>query len=135
VFDVFHYVSDKVPAQKAEQHPIFKAREMENNFPLALLLGGKQAASPADRANPTRRPTTLSGKAKLALSKNLVTRWNDLATYFDIPLPDQATFQQGHEPRQIFDWLEQRRRLGELRDAFNYLGWDDLIEELDRHPQ
>jgi hypothetical protein len=135
VFDVFHYVSDKVPAQRADQHPIFKAHEMENNFPLALRLGGKQGAPLTDKPDVTKRPTTLSGKAKLALSKNLVTRWNDLATYFDIPLADQATFQKGHEPRQIIDWLEQRGRLSELRDAFNYLGWDDLIEELDRHPR
>ncbi|HEY7427020.1 MAG TPA: caspase family protein [Gemmataceae bacterium] len=135
VFDVFHYISDRVPAQRAAQHPIFKAHEMENNFPLALRLGGKQGAPPADKPDAAKRPTTLSGRAKLALSKNLVTRWNDLATYFDIPLADRATFEKGHEPRQMFDWLEQRGRLSELRDAFNYLGWDDLIEELDRHPR
>lgn len=41
VFDVFDYVSEEVPA-RGPQHPIFKAADLENNFPLALYLGGKQ---------------------------------------------------------------------------------------------
>lgn len=132
VFDVFHYVSDKVPTQ-APQHPIFKAHDVDSNFPLALYLGGKQAQT--NKAESTvARPTILSGKAQLAIAKYLVTRWNDLAVYFEIPLAEQATFLKGHEPRQLLEWLQQRKRLGELRDAFNFLAWDDLIEELDNHP-
>ena len=68
---------------------------MENNFPLALRRGGKQVASPANKLDAVNRPTTLNGRAKLVLSKNLVTRWNDLAIYFEIPMADQATFQRG----------------------------------------
>jgi hypothetical protein len=138
VFDVFHYVSDKVPS-RAIQHPILKAHDVENNFPLALLSGGISLAvpeanpKPADSLPPRR--TTLSPKAKLAVKSGLVTRWDDLADYFEIPLADKAKFQQGHEPRRVLEWLEERRLLKELRTAFNYFGWDDLIEELDRHPQ
>jgi hypothetical protein len=40
VFDMFDYVSEKVPTHK-EQHPIFKASDLENNFPIALFLGGE----------------------------------------------------------------------------------------------
>ncbi len=47
VFDVFEYVSETVPA-RGNQHPIFKAADLENNFPIALHLGGKAAASPAE---------------------------------------------------------------------------------------
>jgi hypothetical protein len=43
VFDVFDYVSEEVPA-RGRQHPIFKATDLENNFPIALYRGGKQAA-------------------------------------------------------------------------------------------
>jgi hypothetical protein len=135
VFEVFHYVSDKVAAQQKNQHPVFKAHNLENNFALALRLGGKSAAGLETISASALRPTKLGGKAKLALSNRLVDRWQSLATYFEIPLPDQAKFHKGHEPQQILDWLEQRKRLGELRDAFNYLSWDDLIEELDRDPQ
>lgn len=134
VFEVFHYVSDKVPAQEKNQHPVFKAHNLENNFTLALSLGGKGAGGSCT-VSPALRPNKLSGKAKLAIYERLVTRWEALATYFDISLADQAKFAKGHEPRHIIDWLEQRNRLGELRDAFNYLGWDDLIEEIDRYPQ
>lgn len=40
VFDIFDYVSNKVSSQ-AQQHPIFKASNLENNFPVALHMGGK----------------------------------------------------------------------------------------------
>jgi hypothetical protein len=131
VFDVFHYVSDKVPT-RAAQHPIFKAHEVETNFPLALYLGDKQTSGGDTEPGVSRR-TAPNGKAQLAVTRRLITRWNNLATYFEIPVADQATFQKGHEPRQILEWLEQRGRLGDLWDAFNFLGYDDLIEELNRH--
>ena len=64
VFDIFHYISDRVPdraaASQMAQHPIFKASAVESNFPLALRLGGKSAsrqpssaaaASPGDRTS------------------------------------------------------------------------------------
>jgi hypothetical protein len=35
VFDVFRHVADRVPT-RAEQHPIFKATAMEEDFPIAL---------------------------------------------------------------------------------------------------
>ncbi|AMV24002.1 hypothetical protein VT84_06375 [Gemmata sp. SH-PL17] len=76
----------------------------------------------------------LDPKVRLVLSGRLVTRWTELAIYFDIPPSDKAKFKQGHEPEHIFEWLEQRSRLGELRGAFDHLKWPDLIEELDRHP-
>jgi hypothetical protein len=41
VFDVFDYISEEVPAH-GPQHPIFRATDLENNFPIALYLGGKQ---------------------------------------------------------------------------------------------
>ncbi|MBX3431396.1 MAG: caspase family protein [Hyphomonadaceae bacterium] len=48
VFEVFHYIADRVPALEPRQHPIFKAADMDQNFPLALYRGGtKSAAQPA----------------------------------------------------------------------------------------
>ena len=44
IFDLFHYVQSRVTAEQSNQHPIFKA-EVEENFPVALYLGGKAAAS------------------------------------------------------------------------------------------
>lgn len=55
VFDLFEYVSEEVPAQAA-QHPIFKASDLDKNFPIALFEGGKRVAagSPAAQPLPTR---------------------------------------------------------------------------------
>ena len=40
IFDLFNYLQPKVTADQPNQHPIFKA-EVEENFPVALYLGGK----------------------------------------------------------------------------------------------
>ena len=48
VFDLFNHVSETVrQAVPGRQHPIFKASDLEQNFPVALALGGAKSASPA----------------------------------------------------------------------------------------
>lgn len=48
VFDLFNYVSAAVrQAVPSRQHPIFKASELEENFPVALALGGAKSADPS----------------------------------------------------------------------------------------
>jgi hypothetical protein len=47
VFDLFNYVSETVRrAVPGRQHPIFKASELEENFPVSLALGGTKSAAP-----------------------------------------------------------------------------------------
>ncbi len=41
IFDLFEYLQPKVTADQPAQHPIFKA-EVEENFPVALYLGGQK---------------------------------------------------------------------------------------------
>jgi hypothetical protein len=50
VFDLFHYLQPKVTEDQPNQHPIFKC-EVEENFPIALYLGGK-APAPLPAAAP-----------------------------------------------------------------------------------
>ncbi len=45
IFDLFEYLQPKVTADKPSQHPIFKA-ELEENFPIALFLGGQKGIVP-----------------------------------------------------------------------------------------
>lgn len=46
VFDVFNYVAEHVKAAApGRQHPIFKASDLEDNFPLALFCGGTKQAN------------------------------------------------------------------------------------------
>ena len=130
VFDVFHYVSDKVPADAPTQHPIFKAHDLENNFPLALYQGGKKVSPPPTPSAP--RPKILSGPARVTITRRLVDRWQELVTYYDIPYADHAKFPKGDEPRSILLWLEQRNLLNTLRDTFTFLRFDDLMEEVNR---
>jgi metacaspase-1 len=133
VFDVFEHVSDRVPTRTPGQHPNFKAHGLESNFALALERGGSKSAKRAAEVTVARRPNALSGKVKIALVQHLIDRWEDLADYFEIPGHDRKKFPQGSEPRGVLSWLDQRRRLVELRDAFNYLAFDDLIADLEAH--
>jgi hypothetical protein len=51
VFDVFNYVAEHVRRSISNQHPVFKASDVEENFPIALDRGGVKAP-----ANATLRP-------------------------------------------------------------------------------
>jgi hypothetical protein len=45
IFDLFEYLQPRVTGDRPDQHPIFKA-ELEENFPVALYLGGQKGAIP-----------------------------------------------------------------------------------------
>lgn len=47
IFDLFEYLQPRVTTDQPNQHPIFKA-EVEENFPVALYLGGKKGVIPKD---------------------------------------------------------------------------------------
>ncbi len=44
IFDLFEYIQPRITGKKPNQHPIFKA-EVEENFPVALYLGGKKGTT------------------------------------------------------------------------------------------
>lgn len=47
VFDIFNYVAEHVAQTvPGRQHPIFKASDLEDNFPVALERGGTKSAGP-----------------------------------------------------------------------------------------
>ena len=69
VFDIFDYVSEQVPT-RAEQHPIFKTADLENNYPVALVADAK----PAPRPSPPPSPPNRIDKA--ALRKTMCDRLN-----------------------------------------------------------
>ncbi|MBM7081329.1 hypothetical protein ACN267_18315 [Micromonospora sp. WMMD734] len=48
--------------------------------------------------------------------------WADLAEYFEIPPSQRARFDKGREASAVWDWLESRKRLGELDGALRALG-------------
>jgi hypothetical protein len=72
----------------------------------------------------------ISGRTKILICQRLTQDWQDLADYFDIKLHERAGFRPGREPHSIWEWLEQRNRLGELESALIDIGREDLAEEL-----
>lgn len=141
ILDVFHHISENVPL-RAAQHPILKAQDVENNFPIALSPRTKRAkASPAvewkrDLTQDSHASASpLPARARLEIKRKLIRRWDDLADYFEIPLADKVKFERGHEGQWTLEWLEERGRLHELRQAFTHLQWVDLLAVLDRNSQ
>ena len=47
VFEIFNHISEKVKGQvPGQQHPVFKASDLEDNFPVALDRGGVKSSPP-----------------------------------------------------------------------------------------
>jgi CHAT domain len=113
----------------------------------SILLAGVPGASiPVLIKNPNPKPKNntilksmnpaikrYSGKLKMKVCQNLIQDWQGLADYFDIPLEQRASFEAGRQPYPIWEWLEQRSRLGELEVALTDIGRDDLVEELKKN--
>ncbi len=59
IFDLFEYIYPRVTDEKAIQHPVFQAK-LEENFPVALYLGGQKAAEPAAAADDFRYDAYIS---------------------------------------------------------------------------
>lgn len=58
VFDLFNYVSEEVPKlMPNDQHPIFKADNLEINFAVALSQGGKKSPLPLQAASAVEENT------------------------------------------------------------------------------
>lgn len=57
IFEIFNYVAEKVRSSSSRQHPIFKASNVEDNFPVALDSGGatKRLAAASDNRDEWRR--------------------------------------------------------------------------------
>ncbi|MGB2679856.1 MAG: SUMF1/EgtB/PvdO family nonheme iron enzyme, partial [Candidatus Competibacter sp.] len=70
------------------------------------------------------------GKIKLAFCDQLGDQWKKLADYFDVAISERDRFQQGDEPRAVWQWLERRQRLNELPDALRYIDREDLVVQM-----
>ncbi|MEV7624084.1 AAA family ATPase [Actinoplanes sp. NPDC089786] len=67
-----------------------------------------------------------SGAVKVQIGQRLGNSWGDLADWLEIPQSDRAQFRPGYEPQEIWEWLELRERLSELRPALLAIERDDL---------
>lgn len=90
---------------------------------------------PPPPPDPAESPASLpkppfSGKAKIAACDHLGDSWRKLADYFEIAPADRARFDRGDEARGIWEWLENRRRLGELPQGLIAVDRQDVVELL-----
>jgi hypothetical protein len=105
IFDVFNYLQPRVTAAQPHQHPILKA-EVEDNFPLALHLGGK---SPQSGTPP---PSALT-----AARAADVTRTDDVYVSYARGKPEEAWVEKILRPRLeaagLMVTTERNFRMGE----------------------
>lgn len=69
----------------------------------------------------------------LGFYSRLGADWEDLADLLEIPRAEQRRFEQGKEPRRIWEWLENRERLGILPKALAAIRRQDLVPLIQPH--
>jgi hypothetical protein len=105
------------------------------------LVNSQRFSTVTDTARPESKPGTVSqlsirypGKVKITVCDRLHDDWSKLADYLEIPIADRRRFERGREPQGVWEWLQDRGKLGLLEAALSHIGRDDLAAELKRHP-
>jgi hypothetical protein len=76
-----------------------------------------------------------TGEDKINVCRRLVSDWQELADYFDIPPYERARFDRGRESYGVWEWLEVRGRLADLAKGLAAIGRRDLLEFLQPRPR
>ena len=126
---------EEVKGKRGER---FRAHRRKVVDPAPWDEPGKTDAVPPPAAPPQPAPPRTnvhySGKVKNAVCDRLILDWERLADYFNVPLGDRDGFKPGRKPHGVWEWLEQRGRLGELEAGLTEVGRADLIAELRDRP-
>jgi metacaspase-1 len=83
VLDIFHYVSEMVQADRPEQTPVLKAKDLDLNFPVALALDEKENGSLTDIRELIVRSPNVGANA---LSDYLFSRQDSVAQRNEVDL-------------------------------------------------
>lgn len=78
-------------------------------------------------ATPIRRRTL--GEIKLDFCQRLGDDWEALADVLELRPDEKRRFRHGSEPQGLWEWLQNRRRLGALPEAVRRIGRADLLED------
>jgi nucleoside phosphorylase len=68
----------------------------------------------------------MPGRIKVEVCRELHYDWQDVADAVGVPSFEQRRFRTGDEPRALWEWLEDRGRLGELAAALDTIGRADV---------
>lgn len=121
------------PAKEDSWH--LYAAEAAARFAVAVLVRIHETADNGLRlqAVPMTGELRFPGPVRLEVCRRL-DNWEEIADYFDIPGYVRARFERGHEPRRLWDFLENRRKLYELPQALEVVGRTDLANLLQQEP-
>lgn len=78
---------------------------------------------------------TFNNDGRREFLRRLGDDWQELADQVDIEHHESRRFKPGYEARGIWEWLADRKRLGELPDALVAVGREDLADALRSAPQ
>jgi nucleoside phosphorylase len=73
-------------------------------------------------------------RVKVEVCRRLHYDWPDVADVVGVPSFEQRRFRPGDEPRALWEWLEDRGRLGELGTVLDTIGRADLAALLRTTP-
>jgi len=121
------------PAKEDSWHGY--AAEAAARFAVAVLTRIHDATDNGLRpqAVPMTGEVRYPGPVRLEVCRRL-DNWEEVADYFDVPGHIRARFGRGHEPRRLWDFLDNRRKLYELPQALEAAGRADLASLLRQVP-
>ncbi|GIJ44911.1 hypothetical protein Val02_17970 [Virgisporangium aliadipatigenens] len=121
VLNVLFLTDAEVGAIEADRSLLTEPRQ------LLRRLSAATAREPV-RINGSRpaAPRSGIGLVKLRICSSLGDEWREVADYLEVPVDAQHRFAAGREPRDLWHYLERRKRLDELGDALTAVGRADL---------
>lgn len=103
-------------------------------FAVAVLAGTPPGTSRRPQAVPAAVSARYSGQVKIEICQRLHSDWEDVADIFDIPVHVRARYRHGQQARDLWEWLEVRKKLYALPDALTEVGRSDLADLLRSAP-
>lgn len=123
IFDVFDHVSEVVP-RNGHQHPVFKTSDLQNNFPVALFLGGVKSSSSVSAQtslNKTQMRESLSRFFSMGELKNLcqdIQQWfEDEGINVQVNLEILDGDNKVDKVRELIEYMHRRQVLPYLASA------------------
>lgn len=90
------------------------------------------SSEPEPEPTSTERALRYSPNTKLEVCKRLHTSWEELSDVMGLEPHTRRAFRRGREAFDLWDWLEERNRLGDLPGALAEIGRYDLVKVLDQ---
>jgi nucleoside phosphorylase len=119
-------VSDFADAAKNDEWQFYAAEAAARLAVAVLARAPVRPGQDLQRRTPVTAPVSFPGHVKLQVCGHLHDGWEDVADLVGVPRHDKARFRPGNEPRDLWEWLDQRGRLTELPGILAAAGRDDL---------